>query len=339
MPGRGGGDRGGRGRGGGGRGGPPPPGVDDATLIKQRNKIEKILANVRQLEQRRAKGESLDANQKAKLQRRSELEEELRQVYLQGTAEQRERLGVCGNCGRAGHKQADCPRASQVPSSAAPAPAPAARGGRRGDGREGRGGSQQRGGRGRGGGERGGSRGGARGSSRPSPSQTRQAEPRASARPSHPAAPAPAATRSRADNAQGKAGQRARAGSRFVECPLCGQSFHHSKVEAHAATCDGRHPGTNTAPSPAESDRSGTGGAAESLLSSMFAYRAPPTMPSEDEEEEQEEERGRRKGKPKKVVLDRHGLPLNNRAPPSTFPGAESSFICTLAHLRNTNAS
>jgi hypothetical protein len=42
------------------------------------------------------------------------MEETLRRVYLQGTSEQRERLGVCGNCGRGGHTGANCPRSVAV---------------------------------------------------------------------------------------------------------------------------------------------------------------------------------------------------------------------------------
>ena len=42
------------------------------------------------------------------------MEETLRRVYLQGTSEQRERLGVCGNCGRRGHTASNCPRPKAV---------------------------------------------------------------------------------------------------------------------------------------------------------------------------------------------------------------------------------
>ena len=113
--GRGGGRGGGRGRGCGTSGDSfVHNGPDDATLIKQRNKIEKQLAEISALEKRRGSGEVLDANQLAKMHRRTELEESLRQVYLQGTAEQRERLGVCGNCGRRGHTTSSCPRPKAV---------------------------------------------------------------------------------------------------------------------------------------------------------------------------------------------------------------------------------
>ena len=113
--GRGGGRGGGRGRGCGTSGDSfVHNGPDDATLIKQRNKIEKQLAEISALEKRRGSGEVLDANQLEKMHRRTELEESLRQVYLQGTAEQRERLGVCGNCGRRGHTTSSCPRPKAV---------------------------------------------------------------------------------------------------------------------------------------------------------------------------------------------------------------------------------
>jgi hypothetical protein len=52
------------------------------------------------------------------------MEETLRRVYLQGTSEQRERLGVCGNCGRGGHTGANCPRSVAV--EAVPMPLSAA---------------------------------------------------------------------------------------------------------------------------------------------------------------------------------------------------------------------
>ena len=115
-----GGGRGGGGHGGGGGGGRggdrgrgrgsagAPLGPDDATLIKQRNKIEKQLAEITGLEKKRSSGTSLEPNQLAKMQRRGELDESLRSVYMHGTAEQRERLGICGNCGRSGHQQGNC---------------------------------------------------------------------------------------------------------------------------------------------------------------------------------------------------------------------------------------
>ena len=76
---------------------PDRPTVTDSFLIKQRNKLQKALADIAQLEKRQRAQEALDAGQRAKLGRKAELEEALRQVHLQGTAEQRERLfGVCG---------------------------------------------------------------------------------------------------------------------------------------------------------------------------------------------------------------------------------------------------
>ena len=76
---------------------PDRPTVTDSLLIKQRNKLQKALADIAQLEKRQRAQEALDAGQRAKLGRKAEAEEALRQVHLQGTAEQRERLfGVCG---------------------------------------------------------------------------------------------------------------------------------------------------------------------------------------------------------------------------------------------------
>lgn len=90
---------------------PEQPLVDDFVLIKHRNKIQKRLREITDLEKKLRSGLTLQPNQHAKLGRRSEVEETLRQVYLQGTREQRERLGVCGNCGRPGHCCENCPRA------------------------------------------------------------------------------------------------------------------------------------------------------------------------------------------------------------------------------------
>ena len=90
-------------------------GPDDATLIKQRNKIEKQLAEISALEKQRGSG-TLDANQLAKVNRRAELQESLRQVYLQGNAAQRERLGVCGKCGVRWHTTTNCPRPKALPA-------------------------------------------------------------------------------------------------------------------------------------------------------------------------------------------------------------------------------
>ena len=71
--------------------------MTDSFLIKQRNKLQKALADIAQLEKRQRAQEALDAGQRAKLGRKAEAEAALRQVHLQGTAEQRERLfGVCG---------------------------------------------------------------------------------------------------------------------------------------------------------------------------------------------------------------------------------------------------
>ena len=91
---------------------PEIPTVDDYILVKHRNKIEKSLADIARLENKRAVGAALEPNQLAKIAKRVEVEESLGQVYLQGTSEQRERLGVCGRCGRRGHSGNDCKHAS-----------------------------------------------------------------------------------------------------------------------------------------------------------------------------------------------------------------------------------
>ena len=96
---------------------PLPQLVEDGALSKQRNKLQKALAEVAALEARKNAqgGAGLEPGQLAKLRRRGELEEALRGLRLQGSAEQRERvLGVCGNCGRGGHAAGDCPRSRAV---------------------------------------------------------------------------------------------------------------------------------------------------------------------------------------------------------------------------------
>ena len=89
-------------------------------LLKQRNKVQKQLAEIDSLAGKQRSGKSLQPNQLKKLARRAEVEEMLRQVYLQGTSEQRERLGVCGKCGRHGHSRENCPRATAVETKPMP---------------------------------------------------------------------------------------------------------------------------------------------------------------------------------------------------------------------------
>ena len=59
---------------------PDRPTVADSLLIKQRNKLQKALADIAQLEKRQRAQEALDAGQRAKLGRKADLEEALRQV-------------------------------------------------------------------------------------------------------------------------------------------------------------------------------------------------------------------------------------------------------------------
>lgn len=316
---------------------PATAGITDAELLKQRNKVEKTLSQIQQLNNRRAVGEALDDGQKAKLQRKSQCEEELRMLYMQGTPVQRERLGVCGNCGRAGHSTANCPRGKSVPPAATSKVAPrttatsSQHGGRGANsrGREaGRGRGASRGaadGRGRGRGststsDRGG-RGGSRGHSgsdlqnqlaRPPASSSGNTSATSSSAPPHAAIDAGVEQfRTVTGATQAQARRHLVAAGGDVERAI--NSFFSS---APPPATRGPPPAKNHAPGTLNAQGGGT--SSESLLASMFAFHqtAPAQALGEDDgDEEEDNERGGRRPHPakKKVALDKHGLPLNNR--------------------------
>ena len=328
-----GGGRGGsRGRGGGsaGRGGASTSvdGPDDATLIKQRNKIEKQLAEISTLEKQRASGAALDANQLAKVHRRAELQESLRQVYLQGNASQRERLGVCGNCGVRWHATTNCPRPKAVPApkevrgrgaSVAPdasrdahqalSSMPKARGA--GSGR----GSGSVRGRGSGTGRARGGRGGADERHTWESRETRSTGSASTASQSHErrlaktktADVGPSEMRATVESLVAMTGaDRGVAAAALLSCRGDGNA-------AAAAILTGQ-----PAPAPAASSATAAGMSADDVVSSMFSFKPPPKPDAQDCDDVSnsglshgDQNRGKRGAS--KVALDRHGLPLAGR--------------------------
>jgi hypothetical protein len=313
------------GRGPAARAGPPS---DDA-LIKQRNKLERQLAEISALDKKRASGAPLEPNQVAKIQRRDELQESLRSVYMQGTTEQRSRLGVCENCGRSGHNQGNCPRPKAVaPAQASGRVAAAAPATRDCGGSSERGSSAAASRRGRGSGRAVGKERG-RGGVAAVPRQHRNEHTGDMHNRSQRVMTAPSEGGTSDSGSRSRVSRGAQVQS-LVEMTgaqrgVAAAALLACNGDANAAavallTGDTSAPAHALAPAPSRAPRvgGGTAGRADDLLASMFAYKPPPPEAHGDEDDSDDRDHtpgGAKKRDPVKgkVPLDRHGLPLARR--------------------------